>query len=320
LMQTTGNQLLFQYRTTNGGSVSTTSLGSVPVGAEYIELIRSGNNFSAYYSADDVTWTQLGSTVAIAAMPATAYVGLAATANFNSQLTSATFANVVIRLKGDINLDGHVNAADIVAMMQAFTDLNSYQTTNNLSPQDVTLVADVNGDGIVNNADLQYLLSRLISGGGSTSQDENAPAGSAVASAPIVPTLIFSTGIVTAPAAAPPQTITSSDSPSTSAPATDNVAPAESRQFIPVETTSEITLPDSTSTFSPTDGNHSTASSAAAQDHSSLATIDRYFARLDQPTLLHAKSHRSSGSHHQATDESLADSWMEPLIDFARWK
>ena len=89
LMQTTGNQLVFEYRTATGGTVTTVSLGSVPVGAEYIELTRSGNNFSAYYSSDNINWTQLGSTVAIAAMPITADVGLAATANFNPQLTSA---------------------------------------------------------------------------------------------------------------------------------------------------------------------------------------------------------------------------------------
>ena len=146
LMQTTGNQLVFQYRTSTGGSVNSTSLGSVPVGSEYIELTRSGNNFAAYYSADDVNWTQLGSTVTIAAMPATADVGLAATANFNPQLTSATFANVVILLKGDINLDGHVNAADIVPMMQALTDTATYQSMNNLSSPDTTLILDANGD------------------------------------------------------------------------------------------------------------------------------------------------------------------------------
>ncbi len=50
-MQTTGNQLLFQYRSTTGGSVTSVSLGSVLVGSEYIELC-TGNNFTAFYSAD----------------------------------------------------------------------------------------------------------------------------------------------------------------------------------------------------------------------------------------------------------------------------
>ncbi len=94
MVQTAGDDLIFEYRTTTGGSVSSVSLGSVPVGSEYVEIVRNGNNFSGYYSSDGVTWTQLGSTIAIAAMPSTANVGLAATANYNSQLTSATFSNL----------------------------------------------------------------------------------------------------------------------------------------------------------------------------------------------------------------------------------
>jgi hypothetical protein len=94
MVQTAGDNLVFEYRTTTGGSVSSVSLGSVPVGAEYVEIVRSGDNFSGFYSPGGTTWTQLGSTIAIAGMPATANVGLAATANYNSQLTSATFAHV----------------------------------------------------------------------------------------------------------------------------------------------------------------------------------------------------------------------------------
>jgi hypothetical protein len=96
MVQTDGSNLTFEYRTTVGGAVTATTLGSVPVGAEYLEVVRSGNNFSGFYSSDGITWTQLGSTVAIAAMPTTANVGLAASAGFNSQLTTATFSNVNI--------------------------------------------------------------------------------------------------------------------------------------------------------------------------------------------------------------------------------
>ncbi len=110
-------------------------------------------------------------------MPVTADVGLAATANFNSQLTSTKFANVVIRLAGDVNLDGHVDAADIDAMMQALTDTATYQSMNNLSSPDTTLILDANGDGAITNADLQFLLNRLLAGGGSIS-NENTPANS----------------------------------------------------------------------------------------------------------------------------------------------
>lgn len=95
ILQTTGNQLLFEYRTSSGGTVSTTMQSGIMVSGEYIELIRTGNNFSAYYSSDDKNWTQIGNTIAIAAMPATADAGLAASADFNPQLTAAAFANVL---------------------------------------------------------------------------------------------------------------------------------------------------------------------------------------------------------------------------------
>jgi hypothetical protein len=94
VVQTSASSIVLEYRTTTGGSISIQSVTGIPVGAEYVEIIRNGSNFSGYYSSNGSSWTQLGSTVAIAAMPATAEVGIAASANFNSQLTSATFANV----------------------------------------------------------------------------------------------------------------------------------------------------------------------------------------------------------------------------------
>jgi hypothetical protein len=75
---------------------------------------------------------------------------------------------VAFPLVDDINRDGHVNAADILAMMQALVDLPDYRIAKGLTdPNLFKLVADVNGDGAVNNADLQALLNLLKSGGGS---------------------------------------------------------------------------------------------------------------------------------------------------------
>ncbi len=70
-------------------------------------------------------------------------------------------------LAGDFNRDGHVNAADILAMEQALTDLPDYESANALTNAQLALVGDINGDGIVNGADLQALLNQLKSGGGS---------------------------------------------------------------------------------------------------------------------------------------------------------
>jgi len=72
-------------------------------------------------------------------------------------------------LRGDFNLDGHVNTSDIAAMEQALTNLSAYeQSHGNLMDSQVTSLGDVNGDGKFNNADLQALLVKLKSGGGST--------------------------------------------------------------------------------------------------------------------------------------------------------
>jgi len=78
------------------------------------------------------------------------------------QVTSSTL------LPGDFNRDGHVDAADILAMQQALTDLHGYeQTHGGLSDSQVSTMGDLNNDGKFTNADLQTFLIDLKSGGGS---------------------------------------------------------------------------------------------------------------------------------------------------------
>jgi hypothetical protein len=68
---------------------------------------------------------------------------------------------------GDFNLDGHVDAADIIAAEKALTNLTGYESQYGLTAATLNLVADVNGDGYFTNADLQNLLVILKNGGGS---------------------------------------------------------------------------------------------------------------------------------------------------------
>ena len=71
-------------------------------------------------------------------------------------------------LRGDVNLDGHLTSADVVALMNALTDLSGYQAAHfPTSPDLMRDVVDIDGDGTINNADLQFLLTTLKSGGGS---------------------------------------------------------------------------------------------------------------------------------------------------------
>jgi hypothetical protein len=77
---------------------------------------------------------------------------------------SATFSSTPLSslIHGDVNGDGHVNAADIVALQQAL--MNRFLLAN-VSPT----VGDFNGNGQVDNGDLQGLLTALKNGQGSTS-------------------------------------------------------------------------------------------------------------------------------------------------------
>ena len=71
----------------------------------------------------------------------------------------------VLPVRGDINRDGHVDAADISALMVALADLPTYQ--GSLTSTQLAEIADLNGDGLVTNADLQGLINLLANGGGS---------------------------------------------------------------------------------------------------------------------------------------------------------
>ncbi len=89
----------FMRRTTSGGSGAHSS-GS-PVASitppRFLKLVRSGNNFSAYYSSDSVTWTQVGVTESIT-MTGTVYIGLVSCSIINtSNLCTATFESVYVK-------------------------------------------------------------------------------------------------------------------------------------------------------------------------------------------------------------------------------
>ncbi len=106
VVQTSASSIFLEYRTTTGGVITTQNIAGIPVGSEYVEIVRNGNNFTGFYSSSGTTWTQIGSSVSITAMTATANAGLIATASYNPQLTDATFSNVVVNTAPSV-----VNAA-----------------------------------------------------------------------------------------------------------------------------------------------------------------------------------------------------------------
>jgi len=89
---TPGNGLAFQYRQTQGGYSSDTHTGTNPAGGAWVKLVRSGDTFSGYTSADGVNYTLLGS--AVIPMGTHVQIGLAVTSHNNCALTTAHLDNV----------------------------------------------------------------------------------------------------------------------------------------------------------------------------------------------------------------------------------
>ena len=98
------HEALFQRRLTqNGGSASTDAgVGTAPL-PYWVRLVRQGNNFSAYRSANGTTWVQTGPTITLA-LPATVFWGLAVTSHNNTLITTTEIDNVSITLLAPSNL------------------------------------------------------------------------------------------------------------------------------------------------------------------------------------------------------------------------
>jgi hypothetical protein len=92
VVATPGNGVSFQWRSSTGGGcgyAQTTGI-TAPV---WLKLVRSGNSFSAYYSTNGTSWTQVGSTQTIT-MATSALAGLAVTSHNASALTTAVVDHV----------------------------------------------------------------------------------------------------------------------------------------------------------------------------------------------------------------------------------
>jgi hypothetical protein len=83
----------FIRRTTTGGGSTATGNSGITA-PHWVRLVRSGNTFTAYRSADGSTWTTIGSDTI--AMGATVYVGLAVTSHNDGVLATATIDNVSV--------------------------------------------------------------------------------------------------------------------------------------------------------------------------------------------------------------------------------
>lgn len=94
IVYTGAGTLVFDCRATDGANLSSVSVPS-PSTTPYLEITRSGNSFSAYYSTNGTSWTQLGSaqTLTLATL---AQVGLIVDSGSTTQVSTATFKNTQI--------------------------------------------------------------------------------------------------------------------------------------------------------------------------------------------------------------------------------
>ncbi len=90
---TPGNGVAMQWRDDSG------QLGNIQIAGittpAWVQLVRSGNSFSGYYSTDGSTWTLIGST-AITFSNTSILAGLAVTSHNTSALSIATFSDVTL--------------------------------------------------------------------------------------------------------------------------------------------------------------------------------------------------------------------------------
>lgn len=88
---TPANGVTWQYRSTTGGNTANTAASGLAA-PYWVKLVRSGNTFTGYRSADGTNWTQQGSTTI--AMATTVYAGLAVVSHNNNVICAATFDQV----------------------------------------------------------------------------------------------------------------------------------------------------------------------------------------------------------------------------------
>lgn len=95
ILQRPDKQVAFNRRLSAGGSTTSSGFEGGTGAVKWVRLVRSGNNFSGYYSTSSATgpWTQIGSSVSIN-MPSTIKVGIAATSHLGLERGRTNFHEV----------------------------------------------------------------------------------------------------------------------------------------------------------------------------------------------------------------------------------
>jgi hypothetical protein len=88
---TAGQGAVFQARSTAAAASATVTHNWTPGAGSWVKLVRAGGTITAAWSVDGVAWNSLGSVTDV--MPATIYVGFAASSHNPAAATTATFSH-----------------------------------------------------------------------------------------------------------------------------------------------------------------------------------------------------------------------------------
>jgi hypothetical protein len=99
----TPSGLSVQYRADAGGDTTTGGSDSAATAGYWIRLVRQGNVFTAFDSADGVTWSQVGDPIVVD-MASNVFIGLALTGNNDTQLATAVFDLVRLANKPTVSV------------------------------------------------------------------------------------------------------------------------------------------------------------------------------------------------------------------------
>jgi glucose/arabinose dehydrogenase/regulation of enolase protein 1 (concanavalin A-like superfamily) len=91
---TPANGYRLQVRSASAGTTTTTK-GGAGTTPTWFKIVRSGNNFSGFYSANGTSWTALGPATPVT-MPTTIQIGLAVSSHVSGTLATGTFDSVTI--------------------------------------------------------------------------------------------------------------------------------------------------------------------------------------------------------------------------------
>src|SRR5262249_494460 len=160
---TPGHGVNMQYRPSTGASAVQLAQIAGPVAPYWVRLVRSGNTFTGFASADGVSWTQVG-TISVT-MAGNALQGLAVTAHNNKVLNTSKFENVSINKPGTNSLEaegrGNTSAgAARVAMCSACSGGLKVGFIGNGSANFVT----VNNVNVPVNGNYRMQIDYLVSG------------------------------------------------------------------------------------------------------------------------------------------------------------